>query len=232
MTDRQRKTAAVLSALLLVALFLFLFFAVGRPLVAYVKEPQAFRDYVSSHGLWGRLIYLGMVTLQVVVAIIPGEPFELLAGYAFGAWEGTLLALTASFLGGTAVFLLVHKFGISLVRLYFGEDKLRSLSFLKTSPKRDVLFFLLFTIPGTPKDILCYYAGLTDMKLSVWLLIGSVGRIPSIVTSTLLADAVGTRKYLSAALVFAITLCLSLCGVLIYRYIVKRHEKMSKNTQK
>lgn len=82
-------------------------------------------------------------------------------------------------------------------------------------------------IPGTPKDLLCYFAGLTDIRLSLWLLICSLGRLPSIVTSTVGGDALGTSNYWFAAAVFAITLVISLVGLLILQKNLQQARKMS-----
>ena len=80
-------------------------------------------------------------------------------------------------------------------------------------------------IPGTPKDLLSYFAGLTDISLTHWLLICSVGRLPSLVTSTIGGDALGTSDYGFAVIVFAVTLIISLLGLLIYKHICDRREK-------
>ena len=180
---------------------------------------------MDDNGIWSRFAYMGMVILQVVIAVLPGEPFEIAAGYAFGAVEGSLLCIAASTLGSITVFLLVRYFGVPLVEVFFSEEKLHRIKFLKTTPKRDFIFFIIFMIPGTPKDLLCYFAGLTDIRLSLWLLICSLGRLPSIVTSTVGGDALGTSNYWFAAAVFAITLVISLVGLLFYKKICNRHEK-------
>ena len=78
-------------------------------------------------------------------------------------------------------------------------------------------------MPGTPKDMLCYFAGLTDMKPGVWALISSLGRIPSVITSTIGGDALGTKNYWFAIGVFAVTLLFSAVGLLLYNYICKKH---------
>ena len=99
LTTAQQKrlgVAALVTALVVMGLLVWL---VGVPLVRFASQPERFRDWVDSHGFGGRLAYMGMVILQVVVALIPGEPFEIAAGYAFGAVEGTLLCLVASALG-------------------------------------------------------------------------------------------------------------------------------------
>ena len=166
-----------------------------------------------------------MVIFQVVIALIPGEPFEIAAGYAFGAVEGTLLCILASTLGSVAVFLLVRRFGVRLVEVFFSKDKLKSVRFLKSTPKRDMLFLIIFMIPGTPKDLLTYAVGLTDIKFSRFLLIVSVARFPSVITSTIGGSALGMANYKFAIIVFALTAIISLAGIAIYNYICRKKGK-------
>ncbi len=221
MTRRRAAGIAVVCAAIAVsALIMWL---VGAPLVRFASEPEKFRAWVNGHGFGGRVAYVGMVIFQVVIALIPGEPFEIAAGYAFGAVEGTLLCILASTLGSVAVFLLVRRFGIRLVELFFSKDKLKSVRFLKSTPRRDMLFLIIFMIPGTPKDLLSYVAGLTDISFPVWLMICSLGRIPSIITSTIGGNALGTKNYWFAIAVFAVTMAVSGVGIWIYDRICKRH---------
>lgn len=173
-----------------------------------------------------------MVFLQVLVAIIPGEPLEIAGGYAFGAWAGTALCLLGAVLGSVIVFALVRRWGRGLVEVFFPADKLEKLRFLlHTSPKRTALFWLIFTVPGTPKDLLCYFAGLTDLPWGTWLLIATVGRLPSIVTSTVGGSALGEQNYRAAVIAFALALAVAGVGYVIYRAVCRRHGQKPDNTK-
>ena len=224
LTEKQKKTIAAAGVVIFILLSLFLFWFVGRPMIRFAKKPELFRQWVDQRGIWGKAAFEGMVFLQVLVAIIPGEPLELCGGYAFGAFWGTALCLIGAVLGSVAVFAFVRKFGQPLVEVFFPKEKLESLRFLRSSPKRDALFWLIFTVPGTPKDLLCYFAGLTDLSWGKWLLMATVGRIPSILTSTIGGDAMGVQNYQFAIITFAVTLVISGIGLLIYRAICRRHE--------
>jgi len=225
LNEKQKKRIAAAGVAIFVLLSLFLFWFVGRPMIRFARQPELFRQWVDARGLWGKAAYVGMVFLQVLVAIIPGEPLELCGGYAFGAFWGTVLCLLGAVLGSVAVFAFVRKFGQPLVEVFFPREKLESLRFLRSSPKRDALMWLIFTVPGTPKDLLCYFAGLTDLSWGKWLLIATVGRIPSILTSTIGGDALGVQNYQFAIITFAVTLVISGIGLLIYRAVCKRHEQ-------
>ena len=217
-----KKTVAAISLLAYAGLILFLFFRVGGPMIRFADEPAQFREWVRARGVWGGMAYAGMVLLQVVVAIIPGEPLEIAGGYAFGAIQGTLLCMLGAWLGSILIFALVRRFGVRLVECFFSVEKIRKLRFLRDERKRDGLIFLLMLIPGTPKDLLCYFSGLTEIGWGKWLLIASVGRIPSIITSTVGGDALGTKRIGFAVVTFAGTLLISLAGWYVFQMLSRR----------
>ena len=121
---RRRKIALACVGAFLILFALLCWFA-GRPMLDFVAEPQKFREWVGQYGLLGKLAFVGMVALQVVVAVIPGEPLEIAAGYAFGIFEGTLLCLIGITLGSALVFLFVRKWGIKAVELFFPREKIQ-----------------------------------------------------------------------------------------------------------
>ena len=223
-THKKQKILCFAALIIAIVVSVLVFVFVGIPVIRFISEPEKFRAWVEERGVGGKLAFVGVVILQVIVALIPGEPFEIAAGYAFGAVEGTILCIAATTVGSICVFLLVRKFGEKLVEVFFPQKKLRDLRFLKSSPRRDFLFLVVFAVPGTPKDLLSYFAGLTDIRFPVWLLICSFGRIPSVITSTIGGDALGTKNYLFAVAVFAVTLAVSGLGLLTYNEICKRRE--------
>lgn len=212
---RSRIIGLIVLAALLIAGGI-LYARVGRPMTELARDTQRFRAWVEQQGWTARLIYIGMVIFQVLVAVIPGEPFELAAGVAFGSVEGTLLCLMGVFLGSMIVFGLVRAFGRRVVLLFFSAEKIDSLRILHDRERLFRLTAVLMLLPGTPKDLLTYCAGLTPMTLGEWLLICSVGRIPSVITSTLGGHAVAQGNYLMAAIVFAATAVM--CGLGLYVY--------------
>ena len=224
LTEAHKKKIylfAIIVALIFIAAVGYL---VGKPMIEFVREPERFRAWVDSSGFVSRVIFVGMVVFQLIIALIPGEPLEMGAGYAFGAVEGTILCIIGCVIGSALVFLFVRRFGVKLVEVFFPREKIRSLRFLQDSRRLNLLTFIVFFIPGTPKDLLSYFIGLTDMKLGTWLCITAVARIPSIVTSTVTGDALGLKDYQFALIAFGVTLALSLLGILVYRRLsARRH---------
>lgn len=219
--------AGCLAAILIFSIVLWQ--AVGTPLVKFLSDPEALRQWVDKKGWSSRIVFGAMVIFQIIIAIIPGEPFEIAAGYAFGWLEGTILCIVSAAIGSIVTFWLVRKYGMRLVRIFFSEEKISSVKFLKTNEKREFLFLIVYMLPGTPKDLLGYFAGLTDLPFPVFCLICSLGRIPSVITSTIGGNALGTKRYGAAIAVFVITLAISGLGLFVYDRICKKNR--GKNTQ-
>ena len=225
LTERQKKWIAGGGLCLFLLLSLLIFWFAGRPLIRFAQEPERFRQWVDQQGLWAHVLFTGMVILQVIVAVIPGEPLEIAAGYAFGAVEGTLLCVLGTFIGGILVFLLVRRFGLRAVEVFFPPEKLQKLRFLHNERRLSQWVFFIFFLPGTPKDVMCYFVGLTSMPLRTWALISAVARLPSIITSTVGGTALGMGEYTFAIIVFAATLVISGIGLLLYRAVCSARER-------
>ena len=223
--QRHKKGVGILSIVVFIVFSVLVCWFIGRPMLHFVSDPENFRSWIDSKGFFGQLIFIGMVALQVVFAVIPGEPLEIGAGYAFGALEGTVLCIIGGFVGSMIIFAFVRTFGIRVVELFFPIEKINNLRFLKNSKNFEVVAFLIFMIPGTPKDIIVYFLGVTKIKTTHFAIITSVARLPSVVTSTIGGNALGMQNYMFAIVVFAATLLISVIGFLIYRVISKHHQK-------
>lgn len=222
-TDRQRKALAIVSIVIFLGVTAFVCWKIGPRMLDIASDPENFRQWLSQRRAGSFLIYGAMVIFQVIFAVIPGEPLEIAGGYAFGSLWGTVACLLSATIGSLLVFGLVRRFGTPLVELFFPKESFRPIRFLQSSPQRTFLFFLIYMVPGTPKDLLSYFAGLTDIRFPVFLLMCSVGRLPSVITSTIGGDALGSESYVFAVVVFLVTLAISGIGVLCYRQICKRH---------
>lgn len=225
LTKKQKNIVGIAIFILFLGFCGVVGFVIGKPMIEFVSRPEEFRAWVDSHGIFGRIAFIGMTVFQVVIALVPGEPLEIGAGYAFGAVEGTILCLIGIGLGGVLVFFLVKHLGIRFVELFFSMDKIKSLKILKKSKKRDTLMFLVFFLPGTPKDLLTYFAGLTDIKVSYFIFLTTLARIPSVVSSTVGGSALGVKSYIMAIIVFAVTLIISAIGWILYKIIITEKKK-------
>lgn len=159
-----------------------------------------FKEEISNSGAQGVFMLLGLQLLQILVPVLPGEPIEFLAGMCFGAFWGMILIFVGAFLSSFIIFFCVRKFGLGFINTFFGEDKIQKIQNSKwlSNPKKLNLFFIIvFLIPGTPKDLFVYIAGLLPIKPLKFLIISTFCRFPSVITSTLAGDTLVTRKLAS-----------------------------------
>ena len=221
-TEKRRKIFAAVSLAVVALAALLATLLVWNWLSSFSKED--FRQYIQSFGGLGWLVLLGLQFLQVFVALIPGELLETAAGYAFGPWVGTAICYVGVAAASALIFVLTRRYGIRMVEIFVSRDKINSLRFINTEKKRTFLIFLLFFIPGTPKDLITYFVGLTDIKLAAFLIISLVARIPSVVSSTFGGHLLGEGEYLGALLLYGVTGAVSLFGLLGYNAYVRKKQ--------
>ena len=200
--------------------------------LATVEGRERFKLWIDGLGFGGWLVTLGIQLLQIFVAFIPGEPVELMLGYVWGPWLGMITCLIGIFIGTLTIFLLVRKLGMKFVTRMVGTDDLSKYKFLSDKNKVEITIFILFFIPGTPKDALTYIAPIAPISAIKYLLIATFARIPSIITSTLLGDSIAEGKYLMTVVVFVITAVISLLGIIFGNRFVDKRSKEKERENK
>lgn len=219
----DRKTIAKLIFLLLFLTVSVLLTIWAFPWVMKLQEP-AFREqckeYIQSVGISGWFIMLAVQVLQVIFAIIPGEPVEVLSGLLFGTWSGLFLCLLGILVGTAIIYCIVKWFGKPFVEMVVSPEKIEKLNFLNNSKRLELIVFILYFIPGTPKDLLTYIVPLTNIKPSAFFLIATLARIPSIVTSTFAGSALYDGNLLTSIIMFAVAGALGICGIIFNQKIM------------
>lgn len=197
---------------------------------------QSFLELVNKNPILASLVLLLASILQVIIAFIPGELLEQVAGIMFGQWWGASICLVGNIIGSVIAILLVRMFGRSLVFSIYPKEKFDKISFLQNGKDRNILTFILYLIPGTPKDIITYMIGITDMKISLYLLLTSFARIPAILMSTVsgewiaqMFDGGGFWKIIMWN-VGSVVVCLG--GYIAYIAISHHHKKKHEAQQK
>ena len=234
MEEKRIDFKKLLKDSLPIIIFLLLMLALTWIFWPYVKAlgtdegREAFGAWVDGLGFGGWLITLGIQLLQIFVAFIPGEPVELLLGYLWGPWLGMLTCLIGIFIGTLTIFLLVRRLGMKFVRKIVGTDDLTKYKFLSDKNKVELTVFILFFIPGTPKDALTYIAPIAPISPIKYLIIATIARIPSIITSTLLGDSIANGDYLLAVIVFVITALITVLGIIFGNKYIEKRKKTTK----
>ena len=156
--------------------------------ISTIEGQVAFRDKVQNTGIYGMLSLLGLQVAQIFLVILPGEPIEILAGMCYGAIGGAIFIMVSVFIISTIIFLLVKKFGRKFVYNFCEKKEVGKIlknKLFKNPKKVEWVMFIMFFIPGLPKDILVYIAGLLPVKPSRFLIISTLARFPSVISSTL-----------------------------------------------
>ncbi len=184
-----------------------------------------FEEKIRNIGAWGIPVMMIIQVIQVFLAVIPGEPIEIAMGALYGTWLGCVLCLVGIMVGSALVFLCIKRFGRSFVDKFISGENFNRLKFLKDPSKRDVLLFVLMFIPGTPKDTLTYFAPFTGISLVRFLVISTVARIPSVISSSYIGSSIMEGDYVKSIIAFAVVGAVSLAGILIYNKIVANKNK-------
>lgn len=187
-------------------------------LTGLVRDPEAFRAQIGALGFPGKLLFVFLMAAQVVLAVIPGHPFEIAGGVCFGMFWGTVLTLLGAAIGSAINFGLARLFGVRAVTAFYSEEKLQKVSFLKENKRQNLLTLVTFLIPGIPKDMLAYFMGLTRMKFWDFLFLSSLGRLPGILIAVLGGTAMQERS-LPMFILFGVAFAgLLTLAIFLYRF--------------
>ena len=187
--------------------------------------------WVQGWGPWAPIVFICIQAVQVIVFVIPGEVPQIAGGYLFGAWEGTILSVTGILIGSAVSFFLARALGTPFVTALFPREQVDRVRALLVSRSARVVFFLLFLIPGIPKDILCYVAGLTPMRFPFFAAASTLGRLPGIAGSAVIGSAAASSKWLLTGIIAAIAVALFAAGFFLRTRIQGWVEKISGATE-
>ena len=202
--------AAALLLLMIVATILLM------PYIRKLADPAAreqFKAWVHSLGALGYLVMISIQIVQIVIAFIPGEIVEILAGVMYGGFGGLFICLAGCVIASSGIFLLSKKFGARFTQRFFNKSNLDKYAYLKDARKLELIVFILFLLPGTPKDMLTYVAGTTPMRLVQFILISTFARIPSIVSSTFIGNSLLHNNWPVTIAIFTVTAVLGVLGI-------------------
>ena len=220
-------TITVISLVALIVILMYLL-----PKIKNIITPEGrieFKNKINELGFLGILLLFALQLIQIFLIIIPGEPLEILAGMCYGTLGGTIFIAISSAIVTTLIILLVRLLGRKFVYEFFSEEKIKKLENSKMfkNPKRlEWIMIILFVIPGTPKDLLVYISALLPIDPFKFILISTIARMPSIISSTLAGSTLANGKWGATIIVYIITF--ALIGIAIF--LINKFDK-SKATE-
>jgi uncharacterized membrane protein YdjX (TVP38/TMEM64 family) len=187
-------------------------FLLRNTLWKFVSSPEDVRVWISQWGVIAPLVFFGIQILQVVIFVIPGDTVQAAGGFLFGFWPALALTVTGIAAGSTINFWTARALGRPLVERFFPRDQIDRLGAIANGSRAQIGFFLLFVIPGIPKDVLCYVAGLSPMRFVFFLVVSIIGRMPGIIGSTLMGSTAAQQRWTLTAILFAAAILLFAVG--------------------
>ena len=168
--ERRLQIGVIAVSSMFILAFIVCYIKFGKELLFVVSDGERFKAWIDSYGNFGKVIFVLVRALQTVVKIIPAEPLEIGSGYAFGVWGGLFYCMMGTEIGSFVIVAITKLFGMKAVKLFVSEEKINSLDFIKNKEKLTLSLFIIYLIPGTPKDLLTYIVPLTRMKLSEFMI--------------------------------------------------------------
>ena len=198
----------------------------GKNLTTIMNSPDKFREWIYSFGKLGIIVFIGIQILQVIVFAIPGEIVQVAGGYLFGTFFGTLYSVIGITIGSLICFLIARVLGYNFIRSIVSDENIKKFDYLINNPKGEIILFLLFFIPGMPKDILSYIAGITPVRFYNFFIITMFARFPGILFSSYIGENLGSKNYFIAGVVAIITFLLFLIGLYKKNIILDKLKKI------
>ncbi len=229
--ESRNKGLKLVLYIALIAIFtgilVYLTIKLGPKITEMAREPQRLDQLLHSFGWKGALVFIGIQILQVLVAAIPGEIVQIAGGYIYGTWLGTLYSLIGILLGSILVFSIVRLLGYPLVRLVASKAQIEKFNSIFSSSKSEAATFILFLIPGIPKDALTYIAGVTPVKPLRFFIIIMIGRFPALLASSYIGHGTHTGSYALVIILCVAAVILFVAGLLLKDKIIEKIHQFS-----
>lgn len=186
------------------------------------------KNDIEGMGVQGVLVTLGLQILQIIVAVIPGQPMEIISGMLYGTLGGMLLCLIGILIGNSVVFFLVRKIGLSFIELFFSNEKIEQIKkkkIFKNAAKLEMFMLVMFAIPLLPKDIFVYIAGISPVRPKRFLVLSTLARIPGLWLTVYAGNQLSKGSFLVAGILVLIFIMIGIVGYRISNHAEKKIEE-------
>ncbi len=214
---KRKRISAILKlsllGFILIAIPLYIYFF-QHDLISYISNIKKMQAWLQDYQGQGMLIYIGAQIVQIIICIIPGQALQFAAGYLWGFLPGLVLSIIGAILGTVAVYYISRLLGHDALHLLFGQKKITEAIDHLNSKNGLILTFFIFLLPGIPKDLFTYAAGLSDLKLKPFLILSVIARTPGMIGSLIIGNQVWTGGYTSAIIIAIIAVLLFIVGMI------------------
>lgn len=177
--------------------------------------------YFEQFGFWGPMFIVLAQSLQIVLAVIPSEPIQILAGISYGPVVGFLSCWLGLIFGNFIIYVLVRKLGSNFVLLFKKKDveQVTKVSMHLDTRKISWVVFILYLLPAIPCGLIAFLTTSTKMKFYKYMMVTTIGVIPSIIADIFLGEMIRTGN-------LAVTIGISSVLVILGFISVVFHQKI------
>ena len=230
---KKERNMAIIRLILTVLVFIACIVITIKvlPIVSKLSDENYrvyFKEKVNAMGFKGVIFVLLLQILQIVVAVIPGQPMEIVSGMLYGPIGGIFVCLVGIFIGTAIVFYLVKKLGTDFMQLFFSPEKIDSIKnskIFKNSAKFEFIMLIIFVIPMMPKDIFIYLGGISPVRPKRFLAIATLARIPGLFLTVYMGNRISNGNFSMVVVLIAIILIIAAIGYFIYSRAEQKFEK-------
>lgn len=215
MSHTSRRVLSIVLLVVLAAALSLPFVIWHRELWQLFASREGLRDWIRGFGPRGPLVYIAAQAFQVVIFAIPGEPIQIAGGVLFGGLLGTVLAVAGTLLGSTVGFTLARLLGKPFVASFVSPERMAAIEKLLASPRALSVLFFLFLIPGIPKDVLIYVAGISPIRFPLFIAASTLARLPGLIGSAVIGGAAATNRWGFVVILSAVVVALFVAGLLL-----------------
>ena len=194
---------------ILLLLYLFLFTGDNKEILRTVFSHDLTNDEIQEHlsgfGIRGQITISILAMLQVVIAVLPAEPVQVVAGLTFGFWIGTLACLVGVAVGNTVIYALYKVYGDKL-RSYFNKNLDIDFDSASTTYKVSLVILILYFLPAIPYGMICFLAATLGMKYHKFIIVTTLGALPSVCIGVGLGHIALASSWIVSVGVFAVLL--------------------------
>ena len=217
--------------LIVVGIPLYVWFYKGEFLRSFdnLEEARAFLEGYKFKGYWA---YLGIQVLQIVISIIPGQFTNMAAGYLFGFPAAFVISVIGAIAGTFITYFIAKLLGAKAMKQLIEPERYKR--FLKrfNSKRSYITVFILYLVPGLPKDVLGYVAGVSKMNFVPFLFLSVIGRLPALSVSVMVGSMIYKEIYTGVIILILLMVIISMTGILyrkkLLRYIDSGYSKYIK----
>ena len=218
--DKKQLTVKLILLALFLGAVIFVSVRYAPFILHIISNTGRLKAYIDSFGETGILVFILINVAHIIIVVIPGELLQVGGGYIYGTFWGTLYVTIGMFIGIVIVFFSTRIFGYSVVGLFMPKKHLEKFHYIINDPKSEIIMFILFLIPGIPKDALTYLAGLTPIKPVKFLAICTMARLPGVLGSCYIGANLQRGNYTAVFIVSGIAVVSFVLGVIYQKKLV------------